>query len=113
MVIICFPNGNEWFNPNWAFRQLTADVMAAYPDDAELHERFLRAQAYNALFLDRMKPEDASRIMEILKAVAQGTLDGKIRGWLNEHPEDQDGQRMYLESMSELLDAMGVDHKSA
>jgi hypothetical protein len=113
MVVICFPNGKDWFKANWAFRQLAADVMAAYPGDAELHERFLRAQAYNALFLDRMKPEEASRIMEILKAVAQDRLDGKIAGWLMEYREDPHRQPMYLESMSELLEAMSADPKRA
>lgn len=113
MVIICFPDGRDWFNPNWVYRQLSADVAATYPDDADLQRIFLHGQYNHGLLLDRLKPEEASKIMEVLKTVAQAALDGKTPGWLSEHPEDLDGQRMYLESMSELLEAMRPDHQSA
>jgi hypothetical protein len=36
MVIIRFPDGTDWFNPNWVFRQVVHDVLETLPDGAEV-----------------------------------------------------------------------------
>jgi len=105
MVIICFPDGKDWYKANWVFWQLASDILAAYPDDVELRLSVQRAQANHGLLLDQMDPECASRIAGALRAVAEATLAGSIPGWRREHPDDEEGQCMYLRSMSELLDA--------
>jgi hypothetical protein len=107
MVIICLPNGTEWFNPNWVFRQLHADVVERFPDDAELHLEMEKAGAFGLLSLDSTEPVLASRILRAMRTVAEETVQGQIPGWLKGKPDDQEGQRMYLGAMSELLDLMG------
>jgi hypothetical protein len=106
MVIICLPNGTEWFNSNWVFRQLHADVVERFPDDAELHLEMEKAGAFGLLSLDSIEPVLASRILRAMRTVAEETVRGQIAGWLRGKPDDQEGQRTYLESMTELLELM-------
>jgi hypothetical protein len=106
MVIICLPDGTEWFNPNWVFRQLHADVVERFPGDAELQLEMEKAEAFGLLSLDSIEPVLASRILRAMRTVAEATVQGRIGGWLKGKPDDQEGQRMYLEAMSELLELM-------
>jgi len=103
MVIISFPNGTDWFKANWVFRQITEDVVAMFPDDAELKLLMEQAGALGGLSLESMKADLASRISRALRKVAESTIQGRTLGWRGTKPEDLDGHRMYLEAISELL----------
>jgi hypothetical protein len=102
MVIITFPNGSEWFNPNWAFRQLIADVANVFPSDAEVELNLQKAQAFGHLALNAIDPVVASRIMNAFRTVADETLAGRILGWKADRPDDEAGHAMYLEAIQEL-----------
>jgi hypothetical protein len=104
MVIIKFPNGSDWHKANWAFRRLAEDVVAAHPDDSDLKLEMQRAQAMGLLSLDQMGIALLSKTMDAMRSVAQGTVEGRVPGWKRTHPNDADGQRMYVASMIELLD---------
>ena len=106
MVIIRFPNGNEWFRANWIFRQLAEDVVEMFPDDDELKYSMVESAALGALFLDGMEQSVASRIVRAIRTVAERTIEGSIQGWNRTRPMDKEGQRMYMEGMSELLDIL-------
>lgn len=106
MVIICFTDGSDWFNPNWVFRQLAEDVIDACPGDKEVRFVMEQARALGSLFLHSMEPALAQRVETASTQVAEDTLSGKLAGWLKNEPDDHEGQRMYLEAMSELLDAL-------
>jgi len=105
MVIIHF-RGGDWFNPNWVFRQLCADISEDFPGEVELHREMEKAEAFGLLSLDSIDPALSSRILRAMRTVAEKTIDGMIPGWRSARPDDQDGQRMYLEAMSELLALM-------
>lgn len=102
-VIIVFPNGTDWFKANWVFRQLAEDVSKSYPLDTEVNAEMEKAQAIGALFLNEMEKSLVSKVTDSLRTVAQDTLDGKIDGW---RAEDECGHRMYLESLTELLNLL-------
>jgi hypothetical protein len=104
MVIIDFKDGTDWFNPNWVFRQLSADIVETFPGDVELHHEMEKGEAFGLLPLDSMEPVLASRILLAMRTVAQETVQGNLRGWLKGSPDDQEGQRMYLDAVSELLE---------
>jgi len=103
MVIITFPDGSEWYQANWAFRQLSEDVVAAFPDNAELKRDLEKAQAFGHLALNAMNPTLASRVMSALKNVAEETIAGNIRGCRTHRPDDERGHAMYVEAIRELL----------
>jgi hypothetical protein len=103
MVLINFKDGGDWFNPNWVFRQLCADISEDLPGDVELHREMEKAEAFGLLSLDSIDPALASKILRAMRTVAEKTIDGRIPGWRRARPDDPDGQRMYLEAMSELL----------
>jgi hypothetical protein len=63
-----------------------------------------RAQGLGTLFLNDMEGSLLSKVMAAMRSVAQGTVEGRISGWKRTHPNDPEGQRMYVESMGELLD---------
>jgi hypothetical protein len=104
MVNIVFQDGADWFNPNWVFRQLSSDIIESLPGDAELHHAMEKAAAFGLLPLDSTEPVLASRIVRALRTVAERTVDGRIPGWRRTRPADEDGHRMYLEAVTELLD---------
>jgi hypothetical protein len=103
MVVIHFEDGSEWFKANWVFRQFLEDVADASPEDAELRFSMEQADALGGLFLDSLEPLLASKLLRAMKAVAEGTIGGRIQGWSRTKPHDEDGQRMYLEALAELL----------
>jgi hypothetical protein len=102
-VIIVFPNRADWFKANWVFRQLAEDVSKYGASNTDVNKELEAAMVLGALFLDRMDESLRSRIMESLRAVAQGTLDGKIDGW---RKADNREHKMYLECLAELLDLL-------
>jgi hypothetical protein len=53
-----------------------------------------------------MEPEAATSTIQALLKVAGETMRGNIQGWKQARPEDKDGQRMYIESISELFDLL-------
>lgn len=108
MVIIRFRNGADWYKANWVFRQLIADVIDIFPDDAALKHELEKAEAFGSLPLDRRDETVATRIIDAIKTVAQLTVEGKISGWKKSKPDDHEGQRMYLEAMSELLKTITI-----
>jgi hypothetical protein len=99
-VIIVFPNGANWFNANWVFSQLAEDVSKYGGSDSDVNNELEAALALGALFLDRMDGPLSSRIVESLRAVTQGTLDGRIDGW---RKADKREHQIYLECLTELL----------
>ena len=109
MVIIKFPNGSSWSKANWVFRQIVEDILGLCPHDQELEFQLRRGEALGLLSLEREEAESAAqsevyvRALAALKRVAEGTLVGDIGGWAKIHPNDKDGQRMYREAVSELL----------
>ncbi len=104
MIIIHFQNGAEWYNPNWVFRQLRADIAEVFSSDLELTTELERAEALGLLPLDSIDHALASRIIGALRTISQEAVDGKSQGWLRVKPTDHDGQRMYLKAITELLD---------
>src|SRR5262245_32436271 len=103
MIVIKFPSGTDWFKANWIFRQLAADVIASFPNDQALRLVMEKAQAFGGPFLDSMQAGAATSALEAIKKAAEETVQGKIQGWERTKPEDKDGQRMYRESIEELL----------
>lgn len=61
------------------------------------------AGAIGALFLEKMHREELAETIEAMRFVAQETIDGRIAGWKRTHPNDNNNQRAYVESMNELL----------
>ena len=107
MIIITFPNGADWYKANWVFRQLVEDVVKMFPADTDLRFLMEQADALGGLSLDSMDDNVASGVMEAVKVVAETTLQGQIPGWQGKKPTDADGQHMYVEALSELLDVIG------
>jgi acetyl-CoA acetyltransferase len=107
MVIITFPDGSDWFKANWAFRQLAHDTSTVFPDDATVFDLMEKGEAFGHLALDAMDPDCSDRVMRALMVVGQEITNGDLPGWLGTHPGDADGQRMYLEAVRELLEALG------
>lgn len=103
MVIICFKDGTEWYRANWIFRQLSADVESVCAGDNEISLAMEKAGAIGTLFLDRIDSRMAARILDCMRQAATAVVDGKIPGWIETHPEDIEGDRMYVSSMSDLL----------
>jgi hypothetical protein len=106
MVIISLPNGAEWYKANWVFRQLQKDVAGLYPGDREVNLELERAGALGGLALEFIEEGLRGRILDAIKTVASATVQGDIPGWTHEKPNDMEGQKMYIESMRELLDAI-------
>ena len=50
-----------------------------------------------------MNSEALAETMEAMEFLTQETVDRRIAGWKRTHPNDELGQRMYIESMIELL----------
>ena len=103
MVIIKFPDGIDWFKANWVFRRLVEDVGIAFPQKRDLVARMERAQGIGAFILNEMDADSSSEAMDAMRLVAQGTIGGEIPGWRRTHPDDENGQRQYVESMKGLL----------
>ncbi len=103
MVIVRFPNGTDWFKANWVFRQIVEDVTASFPNDRELKFVLEKAEACGELSFDSMREDVASRTLKAIDKVLEETTQGKVSGWKRTKPDDPDGQRMYLEAVSELL----------
>ncbi|MFZ0543027.1 MAG: hypothetical protein WA424_03825 [Candidatus Sulfotelmatobacter sp.] len=104
MVIIKFPNGTDWCKANWAFRRLAEDVVAEYPGDRDLKLEMERAEAVGSMFLDQMGVPLSAKVIGAMRLVARRTVQGEIPGWRRSHPNDIEGHRMYVESMTELLE---------
>jgi hypothetical protein len=103
MVVITLKSGADWYKANWVFRQIANDVIANFPEDTELRLIMQKAQAFGALALTSMDQSIAHRTLRSIKKVAEATLDGTIPGWKGTNPTDENGQRMYIEAVSELL----------
>lgn len=104
MVIIKLRNGLDWYNPNWVFRQLAEDVLAAFPGDKDLKLTLEKAQAFGGLFLDTGEANSAKATIGAIQKIAEDTVQGRIPGWKGKRPTDTKGQEMYLGAISELLD---------
>ncbi len=105
MVVIAFPNGNEWCKANWTFRQLAADVAIRYSDQ-DVRECLERAEGVGLLDIRNMDKTRAAKLTVALKRIAQDTIKGVVAGW---RPEDRAGAQMYRDAMVELLAAIGTD----
>jgi hypothetical protein len=110
MVIIRFHNRSEWFKANWVFRQIASDVTLMAPDDVELKSIMDKAQAFGLLAFDSMEKNAATRTLDALRKVAELTLAGKIRGWHGASQGNDNEQRKYLDSLTELLSLMKSVH---
>jgi hypothetical protein len=103
-VIVKFSDGSDWFRANWFFRQLRADITKLFPTDIELHSVLEIGQAFGLFDIAEQKPEVAERTLHAMKAAARATIQGQLKGVLEQRPNDVEGERMYLESMRELLE---------
>jgi hypothetical protein len=103
MVIISFPNGADWYKANWVFRRFQMDIAESHPRDDLLNLEMEKAEALGGLALESMDRGVCEHILLAMKTVAEATVQGKIAGWAKEKPNDENGKRMYLESMVELL----------
>jgi hypothetical protein len=103
MVVISFRNRTDWYKPNWVFRQLVDDITALIPTDDDLKLKLEQAEAFGALFLDSLTNEAEARLLLAMKGVAETAVQGKTLGWKSIKPEDERGQRLYVEAMQELL----------
>ena len=107
MVILKFQNGADWFKANWVFRQLADDMNMRFPDNEELKHTLEKAQAFGFLGLDSQNPDAVTLPMSI-KTTVEETINGKIMGWKRTHPEDEEGQQMYMQAMTELLEQLST-----
>jgi hypothetical protein len=106
MVIIRFRNRSEWFKANWVFRQIATDVTLMAPHDTELKSIMDKAQAFGLLAFDSMEKNAAVRTLDAIRNVAEKTLEGQIPGWHGGRDGKDNGQRIYLDSLEELLNLM-------
>src|SRR5271168_693782 len=104
MVIVKLPNGTDWYKANWVFRRFSEDIVAAFPEENDLKLEMERAESLGAMFLDQMEDALMTQVIEAMRLVARRTVKDEIPGWKRSHPNDTEGQRMYVESMTELLD---------
>jgi hypothetical protein len=103
MVIISFQDGSDWCKANWVFRQIAADVMARSPKDGDLNLIMEKAQAFGHLDLVHMDRAMAARVLKAIREVLEDTVSGRIPGWEETKPADQDRKGMYMKSIAELL----------
>lgn len=99
MVIIAFPNGEDWFKANWVFRQLAEDVSQRNRNDNDVCKELELAQAYGLLDLRTMDTDLRRKMMQAIKTVVDDTISGTIEGW---RPQDKPGHAMYCEALTEL-----------
>jgi hypothetical protein len=108
MVSTEFPNGGSWFVANWVFRQLTTDVKERSPD-AEIRDCLDEAEAIGLLDFSTMEKSLSSRLMELIRTVAEDTVGGRVEGW---RPENEAEHRLYCGAITELIAAIR-DEQSA
>jgi hypothetical protein len=53
-----------------------------------------------------MDPDIAAATSHAIMTTAERTVAGEIEGWKRTHPQDRDGQAMYLNAVAELLHLM-------
>jgi len=106
MIIIKFKDGSDWYKANWVFRQLAKDTSEAFPNDAILNLALEEAQAFGALYPDSMEDAAAAVILMSIGKVAKDTLEGSILGLERAFSGDDEGRRMYLQAISELVEML-------
>lgn len=94
-----------WKVAGWVFRQVLDDVVAHYPADVEMSEKFEQSKALRGLILELLPPEFAARIAKAILEVTTGIISGTVRSGIVDQPygDDQTIQQ-YREALKELAD---------
>ena len=97
-----------WKAAGWAFRQVLDDVIAQYPEDAEMATEFEQAKSHSGLILYLLPPESAARISSAILEVTTGILAGTIRSGIVDQPYgDEQTIEQYRKGLKELT---GIAH---
>jgi hypothetical protein len=92
-----------WKVAGWVFRQLLDDVVAHYPEDVEMAEKFKQSKALRGLILELLPREFAARITNAILKVTTGILSGTVRsGIVDQSYGDDQTIQQYRESIKEL-----------
>ena len=103
MIIVRFSDGSDWYKPNWLFHALAEDVVAALPEDVEVADALERAEAFGMLRMDSIDPGLSERLVRGIRMAAEAAVKGDI-SMKKKFPGDDEGRRMYLTAISELLE---------
>ncbi len=103
MVIVIFKDNRDWFRANWIFRQLASDIIRKFPGDDAIEKALKYAQAIGALFVSELDRDTRIRIIDAMKSVAEDTISERIEGWNSKGNNDVAGEKMYKESLMDLL----------
>lgn len=96
---------DTWKVAGWAFRQVLDDVVAHYPADVEMAEKFEESKTYGGLILRLLPKEFAARIAEAIFEVTTGILSGTVRSGIVDQPYgDEHTIEQYREGLKELAD---------
>lgn len=104
MAVIGFSTGDGWIVARWAFRQFLEDIIAVYPEDSEMKDEINKALAFDGLHLDLMDILLVRKFIKAIKNVATKILQGSYDVRLRKNSIDDEGLRMYTNSMNELLE---------
>jgi hypothetical protein len=102
MVIITFPDGAEWFKPNWVFRRIVESVANNVPADDQVQNVMRKAEAFGHLALDSLAPSLAARVTHALTVVVNEASTGNLIGPNGERSHEEPEHAMYLQSIREL-----------
>jgi len=119
MAVIAFARSEKgtWLAARWAHNRFLNDIIARRPDDAVVAQIMHRAIALDGLHLDLLYEEDkalADKIKTLMRDVAVDIVEGKDRPSLCwRHGLSEADQRMYVQSIKDLLQIIDIDSKSA
>lgn len=105
-VISISPQPDDiWKVAGWAFRQVLDDVVAKYPKDVEMAQKFEQSKTHSGLHLDRLPSQFAARIAKAILEVTTGILSGTVRSGIVAQPYgDEQTTQQYREALKELAD---------
>jgi hypothetical protein len=103
MVIVVFPDESDWSKANWVFHAFAEDLRAHLPNDDKLQEEVELGETHGLMNLARLEPDLRERLIHAIVVVVEATVRGQI-SVKDKFPGDEEGQRMYLKSIVELLE---------
>lgn len=101
-----------WFCSGWGFRAFLDTVIKENRDDEDLVFALQQGKYHNGLHLELIREESpilARRVQAAIEVVAQETLEGKHRLWVNERKSRPEEDRMYREAVARLLEILKAD----
>lgn len=108
-ALIAFRFGFDYFVARGAFDCFFEDVVRAAAGDAATSGDLKTHVGVQALILELVPEDAASRILRAMQRTAEATLEGKLPGWSRDQPDDADGQRSYRHMVAELLYYTKID----